>query len=72
MRPEFVGFSDQGIPVEIVKISDAGRYRIVDARHETHHVKLLVAEGDSLPSASAHITFDPAHTQIYADGWMIA
>ena len=33
MRPEFVSFAAEGLPVEIVKVSDAGRYRIVEARH---------------------------------------
>src|SRR4051794_5900533 len=30
IRPEFVTFGEQGIPVEIVKVLDAGRYRIVE------------------------------------------
>ncbi|MEM7222974.1 MAG: ABC transporter ATP-binding protein [Pseudomonadota bacterium] len=72
VRPEFVSFADEGIPVEVVKVSDVGRYRIVDARHDAHFIKLLVAEGSDLPSGAAHISLDPAHTQIYADGWMIA
>jgi glycerol transport system ATP-binding protein len=71
VRPEFVSFSDDGIPVEIVRLSDAGRYQIVDVRHGAHLIKLLAPEGAALPSESAHIRFDPAHTRIYADGWMM-
>ncbi len=71
VRPEFISFAAEGIPVEIVKVSDAGRYSIVDARHGEHVIKLLVPEGDSLPAESAHIHFDPGHTQVYADGWMV-
>jgi glycerol transport system ATP-binding protein len=33
VRPEFVSFSEDGIPVEVVKVSDAGRHRIVETRH---------------------------------------
>ncbi|UCH74287.1 MAG: ABC transporter ATP-binding protein [Rhodospirillales bacterium] len=71
VRPEFVSFAPEGIPVEIAAVSDAGRYRIVDARHHEHVIKLLVPEGEALPAGSAHIAFDPGHTQIYADGWMV-
>ncbi len=71
VRPEFVSFAPEGIPVDIVRVSDAGRYRIVDARHGEHLIKLLVPEGEDVPSESAHIHFDPGHTQVYADGWMV-
>ncbi|UCH74458.1 MAG: ABC transporter ATP-binding protein [Rhodospirillales bacterium] len=71
VRPEFVSFAPEGIPVDIVRVSDAGRYRIVDARHGEHLIKLLVPEGEELPSERAHIHFDPGHTQVYADGWMV-
>jgi glycerol transport system ATP-binding protein len=72
VRPEFVSLSAEGIPVDIVKVADAGRYRIVEARHQGHSIKLLVAEGISLPERQAHLQFDPTHTQIYEDGWMVS
>ncbi len=71
VRPEFVSFSDHGIPVEIEKVKDAGRYRIVDTRNGDVRIQLLVPEGMSVATGSAHIQFDPGHTQIYADGWII-
>jgi glycerol transport system ATP-binding protein len=72
VRPEFVRFSSEGIPVDIVKVADAGRYRIVETRHQGHSIKLLVAEGVALPEKQAHLEFDAAHTQIYEDGWMVS
>jgi len=33
VRPEFVTFAPNGIAVEIVKVLDAGRYRIVETQH---------------------------------------
>lgn len=72
VRPEFVRFAGEGIPVDIVKVADAGRYRIVETRHQAHSIKLLVAEGADLPSGRAHLHFDPDHTQIYEDGWMVS
>ena len=68
VRPEFVVLSGQGIPVDIVKVSDAGRYRIVEARCEESRIKLLLEEGVSLPASNACVRFDPAHTRLYADG----
>ncbi len=76
VRPEFVEFADSGIPVDIVKVSDAGRYRIVDTRAEDHtggaaRIQLLVSEDGVIPAEKAFVTFDPAHTQVYADGWAV-
>ncbi len=71
VRPEFVRFAPSGIPVRIVKVADAGRYRIVETRHENGTIKLLVPEGAAIPGDGAHLEFDPAHTQVYEDGWMV-
>ena len=71
VRPEFVSFSDDGIPVNIVKASDVGRFRIVEVRHGEHSIKLLVPEDESVPADGAHVRFDPAHTQVYVNGWMV-
>ncbi len=71
VRPEFVKFDKEGIPVDIVKVSDVGRFSIVETRHGEHVIKLLLPEDEALPSEDARIHFDPAHTQVYADGWMV-
>jgi glycerol transport system ATP-binding protein len=71
VRPEFVGFASAGIPVEVAKVTDVGRYRIVTANHKQSTIKLLVPEGSEIPQGTAHVRFDPAHTQIYQGGWMV-
>ncbi len=71
VRPEFVAFAKTGLAVDIVKVSDAGRFRIVETRNNGKSIKLLVKEGDAIPEGSAHLGFDPAHTQVYRDGWMV-
>ncbi len=71
VRPEFVRFEQTGIPVQIVKVVDAGRYRIVETRHTDGTIKLLVPEGAEIPTDGAHVQFDPAHTRVYEDGWMV-
>jgi glycerol transport system ATP-binding protein len=72
VRPEFVRFGESGLPVEIVKVADAGRHRIVDTRHADLRIKLLVPEGVALPlGGGAALTFDREHSNVYADGWIV-
>jgi len=71
VRPEFVDLGADGVPVEIVKVSDAGRYRIVETKHGDNTIKLLADADAELPADSVHVRFDPSHTQVYADGWMV-
>jgi glycerol transport system ATP-binding protein len=71
VRPEFIRFADTGVPVRVERISDVGRFRIVDARHGAQLIKLLVAEGAPVPAEAGHLRFDPARTQVYADGWIV-
>jgi len=71
VRPEFVSLARDGVPVDIVKVLDAGRYRIVEARANGSTIKMLVRESEPVPEAKAHLRFDPAHTQVYEDGWMV-
>jgi len=71
VRPEFVRFADGGLPVQVERVSDIGRFRIVDARCGEHVVKALVAEGQAVPAERGHVAFDPARTQLYADGWIV-
>ena len=70
VRPEFVTFADKGLPVNVVKVSDIGRYRVVDTRLGENSVKLIVPEAGAIPEGKAHLAFDKAHTQIYSDGWL--
>jgi glycerol transport system ATP-binding protein len=72
VRPEFVEFTGEGLPVEIVKVADAGRHRIVDTRHGDLRIKLLVPEGSAIPSAGAALAFDREHSNVYADGWIVS
>jgi len=70
VRPEFVRFADAGIPVRVARVSDAGRHRVVETRHQETTIRLLVEEGREVPSEQAHLAFDPSYTRLYADGWV--
>jgi len=71
VRPEFVRFADRGLPVVVERVSDIGRFRIVDARSGEHLIKALIAEGQNVPADGGHLVFDAARTQLYADGWIV-
>ena len=71
VRPEFVSFAGDGIAADVVKVADAGRFRIVETRAAGKSIKLLVPEGDAIPAGKAHLAFDPSHTQVYENGWIV-
>jgi len=70
VRPEFVHFAETGIPARVVKVSDAGRYRVIEARASESRIHLLAPIGDAIPEGATHLAFDPARTRVYADGWL--
>jgi len=70
IRPEFVKFGKKGIDAKITKVVDAGRFSIIDALCDGSTVKLLVDEGDDIPSENAKLVFDPENTRIYANDWL--
>ncbi len=72
VRPEFVRFADDGIPVQVERASDVGRFRIVDTRCGEHTIKLLVGEGQPVPQGEARLAFDAQRTRVYADSWAVA
>ena len=72
VRPEFVKFANKGVPVQVTKVSDAGRFQIVETRHEDNIIRLLVPEGKPVPSENAKLAFDPAYTKVYVNGWAVS
>ncbi len=71
VRPEFVRIVKKGIPADVVKVSDAGRFRIVETRSSGGSIKLLIPEGEAVPEGKTHLAFDADHTQVYENGWMV-
>ena len=67
VRPEFVQFANKGLNVEIIKVADMGRSKIVDVACYGHSLKLLIGEQE-IPSDNAKIAFDPSATRIYSNG----
>ncbi len=69
VRPEHVRLADEGIPAEVVKVADGGRYRIVELEAAGHRINMLAA-GEAVPEGRVHLGFDPERTRVYADGWL--
>ena len=64
-------FAKTGIDADIVKVADAGRFRIVETRAAGSSIKLLVPEDESVPTGKVKLAFDKKHTQIYANDWLV-
>ncbi len=71
VRPEFLHFDSKGLPVDIVRVDDVGRYRIVEVSHKSHAIKLVTPENVPIPEDKGHLAFDLTKTHVYADGWII-
>ena len=70
VRPEFVTLAKTGIVAELVKVSDAGRFRIIETMAGGNTIRLLLPEDVSVPTGQVKLAFDPEHTQIYQNGWL--
>jgi len=75
IRPEFVSFSNVGLPVTINKVSDVGRFKIVETtfvnKQSKHSIKLIMKNEDEIPSSDAKIRFDKEQTHCYLNSWLV-
>jgi glycerol transport system ATP-binding protein len=70
IRPEFVRLSREGMAIDIAKVEDIGRQKIVRARFCGQPLAIVLAEDDDIP-ADPRVTFDAAAIGIYADSWRV-
>ena len=71
IRPEFVEFNKEGLPVKILKVSNTGRHKIVDTESESGKIKVIAKPSDEIPSGSAFLKFNKDYTYVYGDNWII-
>ena len=71
IRPEFISFAKDGIPVIIEKVEDLGRYQVLTLTHESETIKMVINEDQDIPSENPAVQFDPEHTRVYRDGWVV-
>lgn len=70
VRPEYTRISDHGIPVQIRKVEDVGRRRIVRAVLDGREIAAVAHENEPLP-ASPHVQFAPGGINLYANSWRV-
>jgi glycerol transport system ATP-binding protein len=70
IRPEFVRLSREGIAIDIAKVEDIGRLKIVRARFCGQPLSIVLSEDDEIP-ADPRVTFDPGAIGIFADSWRV-
>ncbi len=71
IRPEFVSFSKEGLPVKVLKVSNTGRHKIIDTECKSGKIKVLSHSSKNIPSGSAFLSFDQKYTYAYGDNWII-
>ncbi len=70
VRPEYVHFSNDGMPVDVTKVEDIGRHKVVRAKLQGQEIALIVSEDKNVP-ADAKVSFDPAGINLYANSWRV-
>ncbi|OLP61092.1 ABC transporter ATP-binding protein [Xaviernesmea oryzae] len=70
IRPEFVKLERGGLPVQVEKVEDIGRHKIVRARFAGQKLAIVVPEEEEIP-AEAGIRFDPSAIGVFADSWRV-
>lgn len=68
VRPEFVKFDSSGIPARVTRVCDIGRSRIIDIDCLGYNTKMLVDEGEDVPSDDVRVSFLADATRIYSNG----
>lgn len=71
IRPEFIRFAERGFPVHIESVDNLGHRRIVKASHKGTTLKMVLKEGELIPSGQPYIEFSQDHCHYYANGWLI-
>jgi glycerol transport system ATP-binding protein len=56
--------------VAISKVEDIGRHKIVHAVLDDRPLAAIAPEDGEVP-AEAHVSFDPAGINLYADSWRV-
>lgn len=72
VRPEFVRLSkDEGLPVTIDRIQDAGRQKFVSASVFDTPINIIVDASVEIETDMTKVAFDPTKTSIFCDDWRI-
>jgi len=76
IRPEFVSLSRADstrpwlMPMQVDKVEDIGRFRLVHGRVDDHSLVAVVDEGSNIP-AEAAVSFDVSRINLYKDDHLV-
>ena len=70
VRPEFVQLTEgEGLPVNIRRVEDVGRHKIVRADLFGSEINVLAGETQVITPDMTRVTFTPERVNIYVDDW---
>ena len=73
VRPEFVSLTEgNGLPVNVRRVEDVGRHKIVRADLFGNEINILAGEGVEVSPDMNRVTFDPQHVNVYVNDWLKA
>jgi glycerol transport system ATP-binding protein len=67
-----IGEPDGPSPVQIRRIEDVGRHKIVRARLGDHDLNIIAPENAVIGQDMTRVTFDPAGINVYVNDWRVA
>ena len=72
IRPEYTRLSrTEGLPVNIRRIEDVGRHKIIRADFFGTDLNIIADEDEEVSADMNRVRFDPAHVNVYADDWRV-
>ena len=71
VRPEFISFGKDGLPVKIINVSNTGKNKIIETQSDGGKIKLITKSSEKIPDGSAFLTFKKNYTYVYGDDWIV-
>ena len=71
VRPEFISFNKDGLPVKILNVSNTGKNKIIETESDSGKIKLITKASEKIPEGSAFLTFKKEYTYVYGDNWLV-
>jgi len=70
VRPEFVTLTEgEGLPVNVRRVEDVGRHKIVRADLFGNEINIVAGEGQSISPDMNRVTFDDDQVNVYVNDW---
>ncbi|WP_372784532.1 ABC transporter ATP-binding protein [Phenylobacterium sp.] len=70
VRPEHIRLGREGLPVQVRRVDDVGRRRIVHAALAGHELQVSLDEAAEIP-AEPRVAFEPGRAGVFVDSWRV-